>query len=219
MPLGHRAVSLVPALLLLAAWGVGGTSPGVLSAPSEFAIATAPPPTVATVLHANLSIPLDLSNGTFAAGTHILSTYEFQVVTWPKGYTSITVWIGSVQASFPESTGGTFQETVPALQTTVTSTSLSNPNATIANATAPKGGLSFAQGTTATLSSQLLAVMVSAQWGTLKMNFRWEWASVTPSGVTNYSSWSGFQTFTPPENLTVLSDGPSQISPGQEFQV
>jgi hypothetical protein len=219
MVVAYRAVLLISGILLLAAWGSGGFSSAAGPTAAPVRADVTPFGSTATTATGNLSIPLAQGASTLSAGTHVVATYQFQVVSWPKGLTNLTVWVASVQVNFPEASGGTLTETLPALNETVTSTALSNANATVGNATIGSGGTSFASGSTATLSSQLIAVMVSVSWGTVKLSFRWHWESTPTAGTASYSPWSAYQTFTPPEHLIVLSDGPAQISPGQSFNV
>jgi hypothetical protein len=219
MIVAFRAALLIPVLLLLASFGVAGQPPSPAPGRSAAPIVLAPHGSVATIPHGNLSIPLALGNTSLAAGTFVVASYQFRVVSWPTGLTNLTVWVNSEQISFPKSTGGTLQLTIPAYSTTVTSGSLSNRNATAANATIGAAGANFSSGSVATLSSQLLAVTASVKWGTVQMSFRWDWASTPSGGGISYSAWSAFQTITPPENLTVLSEGPARISPGDAFNV
>jgi hypothetical protein len=206
---------------MLLASSTAGTQVGnlPLERTAPVGLTTAVHPGVATIPHGNLSIPLFLPSLTLAAGTHLVARYQFKVVSWPTGLPNLTVWVYSELAVFRESSGASLEETIGARNQTVVNGTLSNPNATTGNVTIGAAGASFSNGSKAVLSSQLLAVMVSVPWGTLTMDFRWDWESITPSGVANYSSWSTFQTITPPEHLTVVSDGPPQLTPGAAFQV
>jgi hypothetical protein len=207
-------------LLLLASSIPAGTTSGAIAArvAAEVLPASVHPGDSLTP-YGNLSVPLTEPNVSLPARTDVVVRYQFEVAAWPAGLSNLTVWVASELAIFREPGGETFEVTVPGLNQTVSSSSLSDPNATVGNNSVGTGGATFLGGSTALLSSQLLAVMVSVPWGTLKLEFRWNWESIAPSGATAYSPWSSFQTISPPEHLAVVSDGPDELSPGQSFNV
>jgi hypothetical protein len=77
----------------------------------------------------------------------------------------------------------------------------------------------FNVSTPAVLSSQLVAVMTSAPYGSVAMSATWRWALAAPDGTTSFGPWSPAQGFEPAEYAELTSSGPSSLTPGSTFTV
>jgi hypothetical protein len=151
------------------------------------------PPRSAPAAHcsapSSLLMPLANPIGTLTVGDWVSVTYAFQIVPYHSGTGSIAVHLPRIFAFFPELGGGSLVLSVaPQVITDAGGLWVSPPSSTVTKAIS--GNLTFATGANATLTSELLAVMVNTtQYEGLNLSFRWQSVVTTPLGSTT-SPWS-----------------------------
>jgi hypothetical protein len=157
-----------------------------------------------------------------ALGTVVSVAYELRAVTLPAGVDPVTVQMPGVTAFFPLSSGTPLQVFLPAETFSVTAAGW------ISSGTHSKpvpASSSFAAGSVAQLSTQLLAVMATAPAGSFDLEVRWNWSvsssdGATSSGPGTVPTWSGqFPSIFAPEPYVALdARGPAAETSGAIFQ-
>lgn len=127
-------------------------------------------------------------NGTLGAGGSVGYQYEFQVQNFTASLKGHTVYLPSATVAFTTTTG-TIQPFDLQHTITIANGSWSSPTASAASHTVTSS-VAFKSGTTPTLSTQKLAVMVDAGYGKIQLAFRWHWTVTYPNGTHAAGAWT-----------------------------
>lgn len=141
----------------------------------------------ATKTPSSLLVPLAGPSASVPSGGSLRVVLEAEVVNYTSTDTGVTVYVPSVDATFPLSPSGTLAVYAPPRTWTVTGAGWTVVDNTSKSATA---SVTFAPNATALLSSQKLAVMATRSYGGLTLAFRWQWATNAPGGSAVYGAWS-----------------------------
>ncbi|MCI4319769.1 MAG: hypothetical protein L3K23_06535 [Thermoplasmata archaeon] len=134
----------------------------------------------------SLLIPTTGPATTLAPGSSVTARYEAQLVTAPSGQRA-ALSVPSVTASFPTASGGRILVNLHPTWIHLKGSHWSTPDSAttqISTTVALAGGNS-------TLSSAWLAVQANTSYGSYQVQFRWQWSTLTVSGATTTSPWSG----------------------------
>lgn len=190
LPIAAVAVALL--FVLPAAWGPasrgqeipvvpGGDPSNVTASVTCFSTST---PTPSSIL-----LPIALPNQSVPAGGSLAATVEFAVVNYSSHQSGLQVSVPSDFATFPTSSGGEVQLYLPPEAFAVTGSGWLVASEQTKAVTEPSG-LTFASTGSAVLSTQKIAVLANATYGTMTLEVRWQW-SITPSGgSTTPGPWS-----------------------------
>ncbi|MCI4345212.1 MAG: PKD domain-containing protein [Thermoplasmata archaeon] len=136
-----------------------------------------------------LEIGLPPPSEVLPQGTTIGVVYEFAVVSPATPASASVVYFPQVTASFPLSTGSHLQLVMTARSTTIPTTGWSDP-AWASQSTVASQNLTFNTIANAVLNSGLVAIMATAEYGNLTLQFRWNWTTLLPNGTAIRSGWS-----------------------------
>ena len=164
----------------------GGTPPGV-GAPGNASFPAGSNCNPSTPTPSALLIPIPEPSGSVPAGGTLGATVEVSVTN--TSASSVTLHVPSLTVSFPLSAGGRSQLFVTAATLTLTGTGWGHARTTNVSTTL-SGGTSFSSGGSATLSTQKIAVMGSAPYGSLTVEFRWHWSASSSNGTLTAGPWS-----------------------------
>ncbi|MCI4351247.1 MAG: hypothetical protein L3K15_07025 [Thermoplasmata archaeon] len=134
----------------------------------------------------SLLIPTAGPRASLAAGSSVRASYQAQLLTAPPGNRA-SLFVPSVQASFPTTTGGRVQIYLHPAWLPITGTGWSK---SVTASTKISSAVGFPHGN-ATLSTAWLAVMANTTYGGYQVQFRWMWATTNATGGTTKSPWSG----------------------------
>ena len=138
--------------------------------------------------------------GTLAAGGTLNAILQFSVNASKVSTSGLSATFPSIFVTFPLASGS---EQLDLAASTVPIPTSGWSNAPALNKTVVVGSaLVFKVGTSATLSTQKLAVMTPTNYTKLTLQFRWSWSITQPNGTKAQSGWS---TPTPTDHL------PSQL--------
>lgn len=225
-----RAVSVLAALVV--ALGVGVLAPSVPSSGpaaggSERNIAasvcnsvTGPTPSAVLIATAPPSASL-------LPGGQARASIEVAEVNGSSATSPITVTLPSLFASLPTSPSGS-STLYLAPQSVVVGGTGWNHAAGLSVTKNYSSGVSFRGSGTASLSTEKLAVMASANYGTLTIEVRWHWTLTQPGGSTVTGAWTQPSArpngtgslpseFYPAPYVALLAHSPSPIDIGQSF--
>jgi hypothetical protein len=200
--------SLVPSLLfvLLATVILGGGPAGLplpAKAPSTSTAGSSPgdeAPTSAApkapnvcnapfyVAVSSLLIPLPNPSTPLAAGGSLAVALEFEVNASRVNTTAVKVTFPSVFVTFPLAVGSTQVYFAPTSSTVPASGWSHSPG--MSRTISFNTSLTFRQGVSASLSTQKVAVMASANYSQLSLKFHWSWTLRQPNGSSGTSGWS-----------------------------
>lgn len=173
----------------------------------------------ATTAHGNVSVKAGLPGLSMPANAVLQATYTFHVTHFPSGSGSITFYVPSEQVTVPESGGGKITLFVSPHTFAVQGTSTQGGASTQVQKTLPQAGKLVA-GSSAEMSSQLIAITNTVPWGQAPISFTWQWKVLAPGGGSTLAAGaSSPASIEPQEYVKIVSSGPSQISPGQSFRV
>lgn len=185
------AVAIVSILVVLAVnplldpSAVAGTSRGSAVAPADVEDCNSHASTAKSALYVNQPEPTQ----NLSPGGRITSVLEFQVVNYTSSDNSIQLWLPSTDFTFPM-VKGNFTYAIAIQSVAITGSGWLSPSA-LTKSEVVTGGIDFVHNGTARLSTQKLAVMATAAYGVITVEFRWHWAILQPNS-TNWTThgWS-----------------------------
>jgi hypothetical protein len=137
---------------------------------------------------AALRIPAASPSGQLRAGGQLSASYAIGVASSNGSFAGDRVYMPSLFISFPLADGTPITLYLPPAIATLSDANWVSPP--FAHSTfVSSQDLSFS-GASALLSSQKLAVMASATYGTLALQFRWQWTLVQPDGTQTAGAWT-----------------------------
>jgi hypothetical protein len=174
----------------------------------------------ATFPYGNVSLICALPNASLPADSKLSASYAFHVVKFPSSPAAIHFRVPGMQATFPEKSGGQLGVWIFGQNFTVSGTGTQGGSATTGSTTIGSSGAQFVNGSSALMTSELIAIQNDVPWGTVQIDFAWSWQVVPASGGNPVASGqSSSLTVGPQEYVNVSSAGPSEIMPGQTYTV
>jgi hypothetical protein len=165
-------------------------------------------------------------NGTLGSGSTLTATFEFAVYAHTVSTTGMSATLPSVFATFPLSSGS---EQIYFPGSTVAIPSSGWTNAASMNKTVTlSSSITFKAASSATLTSEKLAIMAPTNYTTLTLEFRWMWLYHAAGGGTASSGWSTptkndskpsqlRSIFYPAPTVSLLSFSPSPVTIGTNW--
>jgi hypothetical protein len=135
---------------------------------------------------------VNLANPIFAlaTGDSIAATYEFEVVNSTLSPLHLVLTVPSFFAKFPKSTGGSVSIYLPPRTITLTGTSTWT-NSTLATKSIVLTAQTNFSKSSATMSTQFIAIMGNAAYQTVTLAFRWDYSvTFASNGTKSTSPWS-----------------------------
>jgi hypothetical protein len=144
---------------------------------------------VSTPTPSALLIPLAGPTVAVQSGGNLSATFELAVVNHTSGNSTWKIYLPSVFVSFPLVSGA--KSTIYFSPRTIQTNASGWSNPSLGTRTIqPPGGLALRPGATATLSTQKIAVMASADYGNFTIELRWRWVVTQPNGSVTRANWS-----------------------------
>jgi hypothetical protein len=212
IPAGPVTESLLP---------VGSSAPPPPGSPNPPG-SPAPPPAVTPGVSCNrvttptpssILIPVPGPTPSLSAGGTVSAVFEFLVQNESSAQVGIGVDVPSVFATFPLASGGSVS-----IYVAPHDFSLSGPGWMSASRSTgsfvASSTLTFATGGSAVLSSQKLAVLANASYGSVTLELRWHWTLTPTSGTNTTGAWS-----TPTGASGWPSSVPSIFEPAPQISV
>lgn len=227
-------VGVVGVVLVSSVWALGlptATSalpPWVTGHGSLGEIVTDPQPicgAVNGVPSGALSIPNSGPAGSFAPGTQLAVTIELREILFPGSVVGGPVELPTTLVVF--ATNGTASETIVLSPRTLnlSAAGWSDPTLGTANRTFNQA-TGFPSDSTASLSTELLAVQADAPFGTMLVEARWDWTLTPPGSPGIVGPWSlpatgggGSSVVFPHPFVRLLSSSPQDAVIGETFTV
>ncbi|MFI5417584.1 MAG: hypothetical protein ACHQ2Y_01615 [Candidatus Lutacidiplasmatales archaeon] len=163
---------------------LGGKPSSVSRAQPAGSPACNPVPALAvSALYVNLPEPTQ----NLSPGGVISSYLEFQVQNYTSADNNITLYFPSVYFTFPLASGVNFSYYLTPRALNITSAGWSNSALLSRNATVASG-LNFVPGGIARLTSQKVAIMATAGYGAITVEFRWHFSIHQPGAPKSIKS-------------------------------
>jgi hypothetical protein len=159
-----------------------------------------------------------------ASGDSLTSSYEFEIVNTTLSPVHLVLTVPSFFAKFPLTTGSSISTYLS--PRTITITTLSTwTNASLATKTSVMTSATTFSGSSATMSTQFIAVMGNAAYQTVTLAFRWDWSvTFASNGTKTTSPWSVVSltgktptTFYPAPTVQLVSTSNSTVDIGATF--
>lgn len=155
----------------------------------------------------SILLPIAPPNQSVPAGGSLGATVEFAIVNYSSHQSGVQISVPSDFATFPTSSGGEVQLYLPPQVFTATGSGWLVASEQTKTVVEPSG-VTFATTGSAVLSTQKIAVLANATYGTMTLEVRWQW-SITPSGgSTTHGPWS-----VPTSKANWPSSTPSEFYP------
>jgi len=200
------------ALLVLLAVGALGSGPVAGDAPIAAALAPAVvggscnPPNSAP---SSLYTPLPNPTTSLRANGSVSVTVQVAAVNYTASLNGTSIYLPTIVAGFPLTPSGSATLSLPPKTLTLAGASWSTAASESKTKVFPSGA-TFSPNANAFLSTAQLAVMTSVPYGTVQVEFRWQWTVVpAPSGNATSSAWSvPSSTATSPWRATIFAPAP-----------
>ncbi|MCI4336246.1 MAG: hypothetical protein L3K17_03490 [Thermoplasmata archaeon] len=158
-----------------------------------------------------------------ASGDSLTATFEFEVVRSSTSPIDLALTVPSLFAKFPLSNGTDLTSYFAPRTITLTNTLWSNGS--LATKTKTMSGATPFSGSSAYMTSELLAIMANASYQTVSLAFRWDWSVVFAGNGTGVTSpWSrvvttgpSANTFYPAPYVSLASKSNTTVDIGAEF--
>ena len=183
--LSVASLALVAGLLAPAPVDSAGPSTG---GGTSLPTTSAGPCNPSTPTPSSLLVPIPNPTTALTAGGSVSATYELAVVNYTSANYGTSVYLPSVFATFPLTPSGSAQ--LYFAPRTVTVTTSGWTNSTTVTKTYGTGSSATFSSSSATLSTQKLAVMAVGNYGTVTLEFHWHWSETTGGGTTTTGAWS-----------------------------
>ena len=144
---------------------------------------------VSTPTPSAVLVPGPAPSESLAGGGSLTAAVEFGGLGPVSPSAPTDVASPSLVATFGLSSGGSVQLYFPAHAFLSNGTGWWSDSLE-SSTTVESSGLSFATGNASALSSEKLAVMAAAEYGTLTLEVRWHWALTEPNGTVATGPWS-----------------------------
>jgi hypothetical protein len=223
-PFERHAVLLVLVMILASSSTSGfGTPPDA----SERAANSIPTSAVApSIIHpasppnGNLSLSVLQPSDVMIPGMYIQDELSVTVqrATGVPLPSPLTVWVPQT-ISLYRTSNGTLQVINPALTLNFTTGQTPDPSALVNASTVVKLTGAFNSSTPALLTSQLLAFMTNAPYGSLTLAVSWKWTLAYPDGSTSSGAWSPAAAVVPAQYAQLVSYGPTELPVHGSFHV
>ncbi|MCI4337259.1 MAG: hypothetical protein L3K17_08760 [Thermoplasmata archaeon] len=204
--------------------GSASSDPPSGGAPSNTSAAGTSCGSDSTPTPSSVLVPIAAPTTNLQAGGTLTATFEIAAVSSTGTLSRMTIYLPSVFATFPLSSGSSLQLYVPPHSFSLTGTGWNN-GSTWSKAVV-ESNVSFLSSGSAGLSTEKLAVMANASYGALTLEIRWHWSLLQPNGSTSVGNWSVPSTsahwpastpseFDPAPFVTLLStNGPTETIGG-----
>ncbi len=135
-----------------------------------------------------LLIPAPPPNVSLAPNGQITVSYQFGVVNYTSSDATVGLYLPSMAATFPSTSGLPLQVVIPPAEVQPSGPGWESPSFATHSTVFPGGG-GFAT-SPAVLSTSRLAVMASAGYGQVALEFRWRWTVGEPNGTVLQGPWT-----------------------------
>lgn len=160
-----------------------------------------------------------------ASGDLLTVSYELRVASTTLSTIDLDVYAPSLFAKFPLSNGTTLQSYLAPRTVLLTNSSWSN--ASLASHSKTTTGPTRFSGSSASMTTELLAFMGTASYQTVTLAFRWDWSvTFASNGTTVTSPWSFVATggahpttFYPAPYVQRVAEGNTTVAIGGNFTV
>jgi hypothetical protein len=166
---------------------------------------------------------LDILNGNpsepFPVGAQLSAGYEFEVENYVPSDLGLSVFVPVIDVLFPTAAATSVSVTIPAL-----SSSIAGPSWSVESSGSFTAGVSLSF---ANRSAQLVtagyttgfpysdAVQAAAPYGTLTLEFRWQWTLTPPTGPVTVGPWTvPSSTASDPALPSIFEPAPEVVSVG-----
>ncbi len=206
-------------MVLVAAVLLVGGAPITATAASTPASSPAPLVQPDSPPNGNLSISIPEPAVPVVSGSYLVGQFRVSIVVANSTDLPpvLTLWVPQVLFRF-NLTDQTISSFGPRLELNFTG---GGPYASslINGSTLVKQGGGFNNSARALLSTQLLAFMSNAPYGSILLSANWRWAVAFPDGSSLFGPWSAASEFEPAEYARLASYGPTSLPPGGWFEV
>ncbi|MCI4360776.1 MAG: hypothetical protein L3J91_03660 [Thermoplasmata archaeon] len=135
-----------------------------------------------------VELPIASPSGSLVAGGTLNVSYEIEIANYTSSQSGTVVYVPSLFATFPQSSGASTQLYLGPRSIDITSGSWTNASAAT-KSYSPSGTMTYSTASSV-LSSEKLAVMATANYGTVTLELRWHWSTWTASGGNVNGAWS-----------------------------
>ncbi|MCI4330370.1 MAG: hypothetical protein L3K19_00785 [Thermoplasmata archaeon] len=156
-----------------------------------------------------LQIPGSDPSSNIRSGGSVAVTYSVAAANASNGVLPVTVYVPSVTAVFPTTPTGSLTLFTPSQTLTLNGVGWSS-SVSVTHVKTLASAVTFSTSKPSWISTQRIAVMASASYGQLNVEFRWHWSETTSAGANRTNgSWSVPRAnASPPELPSILLPAP-----------